>query len=291
MERVIFSVIITTFNRPQRLRECITSVLNEFSSIKLLHYIGGRYELIIIDDGTYSGFILSEFSSYSQNIRYIKNNIKEGANASRLKGVNIALGDFIVFLDDDDLWLSGRFLELYHNHCILNSDCHFARFQLSGTIKSSFIRFLTKLTEHQNIFYSNFLGGFSIFSIRRRLLISNIELINKTLPSCQDWFLYISLFQNNKITKSFGTQKTVQYKVHKSGNITSSLINRYHGLLGIKHLLNKLDAEKKAKFRLLSNLFLLRMELYGVKNAMYGRFIYQHGSTVTKIKWLKFLFK
>lgn len=291
MERIILSVIVTTFNRPERLRECVSSVVQEFTEQDRKQFGMASWELVIIDDGNFSGFILTEFSAVSGNIKYYKNKFNEGANSCRLKGAMMAKGEFVVFLDDDDLWRSGRLLELYYFHKHVNSDCHFAKYQVSGSIKSEIIRRFTDSISSRNILYRNHIGGFSIFSIRRSVLLNNLNSLNEKLPSCQDWFLFINIFNDSSISKTFGKKSTVEYRVHKSGNITSSLIKRYYGLISIQNLLKRIDSKGKSRFFVLSELLLLRIRIHGLSASPYACFIFRNGSFFDVVRLLLHMLK
>ncbi len=289
MERIFLTIIITTYNRPKILREAILSIINEVSSIDIQLSI--NYEIIVVDDGAYAGFIINEFDRFSSNILYIKNKHKLGANASRLKGLEYSNGEFVVFLDDDDSWLRGRLMELYTVHRLKEFDCHFARHKIFGSLRSNVINHLSVLWRRKNLLYSNYIGGFSIFSIRRKILVDNIQFMPRGLKSCQDWFLYINLYQNETITKSYGIFPTVRYNVHNAGNISSSLDNRYKGLLEIKKLLKKLDVNKKIYNNILSEILLLRN--YGFRKYNYKKFLFilRFGSLPIKFKLLKSFLK
>ena len=96
MERIFLTIIITTYNRPNTLRVAILSILNEVSKINIQPSI--NYEIIIVDDGAYAGFIINEFDQFFNYIKYVKNKSKIGANASRRKGLDYSSGEFVVFL-------------------------------------------------------------------------------------------------------------------------------------------------------------------------------------------------
>ncbi len=88
------SVIIPTYNRRQFLKEAIDSVLNQtFKDV----------ELIVVDDGSTDG-TEELVSAYGKKIRYIWQ-MNKGPAAARNKGTEIASGEYIAFLDSDDLWL------------------------------------------------------------------------------------------------------------------------------------------------------------------------------------------
>lgn len=96
------SVIIPTYNRANHVGEAIDSVLRQDPPAT---------EVIVIDDGSTDATqeILSRYGS--QIIQLRQEN--KGAAAARNLGLARAKGDWVTFLDSDDLWLEGR-LALLH---------------------------------------------------------------------------------------------------------------------------------------------------------------------------------
>lgn len=96
------SVVIPTYNRSLSiLKNAINSVLNQKYP---------TYEIIIIDDNKDDNLLLSEsikeFCS-ANNLIYIRS-FGVGAARARNIGIKIAKGDFIAFLDDDDVWIPNK---------------------------------------------------------------------------------------------------------------------------------------------------------------------------------------
>lgn len=88
----LISIIITTYNRSSLLDECIRSALNqEYSSV----------EIIVVDDGSIDD-THQVAESHKDHIRYIHKD-HSGIAASRNAGCENASGDYIAFVDDDDL--------------------------------------------------------------------------------------------------------------------------------------------------------------------------------------------
>jgi len=88
------SVIIPTYNRADKIRDSVESVLNQTLT---------DLELIVVDDGSSdaTGQILED--AYGDRIRYIAQ-VNQGVSAARNKGIQEAKGEWIAFLDSDDLW-------------------------------------------------------------------------------------------------------------------------------------------------------------------------------------------
>lgn len=88
------SVIIPTFNRAVFLREAIDSVLAQTEK---------DFELIVVDDGS-TDHTRELVAEYGDRIRYFFQP-NAGASAARNLGIRHAAGNFMAFLDSDDLWL------------------------------------------------------------------------------------------------------------------------------------------------------------------------------------------
>ncbi len=88
------SVVIPTFNRSDTLGSAIESVFAQTYS---------DYELIVIDDGSTDG-TREKIAPYAGRIRYFYQP-NRGASAARNRGIAVASGQWVSFLDSDDIWL------------------------------------------------------------------------------------------------------------------------------------------------------------------------------------------
>lgn len=97
-----FSIVMPVYNRPQYMhREAIASVLRQTCK---------DYELIIVDDGS-TDDTQAVLASYGSQLKVVRQP-NSGAEFARHHGARNAQGEYLVFLDSDDLLCSGA-LEAY----------------------------------------------------------------------------------------------------------------------------------------------------------------------------------
>lgn len=114
----LLSIVIPVFNSEKYLSECLSSLFVQEQS--------GKIEVICVDDGStdQSLKIIKEYSTRQVNLRWIAQE-NRGVSSARNKGMKIARGDYITFVDSDD-WLEENFLstvipllEPYEYDCLL----------------------------------------------------------------------------------------------------------------------------------------------------------------------------
>jgi len=104
-----FSIIVPTRRRPEILRRAIDSIAEQSFS---------NFEVIVVDDGSSSedyNAIQILLREYDTRFRLIHRNVDEpqhGPNVSRNAGIEIARGNYIGFLDDDDYWTDTNHLSI-----------------------------------------------------------------------------------------------------------------------------------------------------------------------------------
>lgn len=103
-EKYDISIIIPAYNVGNYIYDCLQSVLQCESNSP-----GMTFDLIVINDGSTDNTeteILRFISETGAKLRYIitKNH---GPSSARNKGLELAHGNYIAFLDSDDVWLEG----------------------------------------------------------------------------------------------------------------------------------------------------------------------------------------
>ena len=95
MERV--SIITPSYNCAKYIKETIESVLTQTYT---------NWEMVIVDDcstdGTYE--IIKKYADTDNRIKYHQLSHNSGAAVARTTAMELASGDYLAFLDSDDLW-------------------------------------------------------------------------------------------------------------------------------------------------------------------------------------------
>lgn len=111
------SVIIPTFNCARYVERAIDSVLNQTYR---------DYEIIVVDDGS-TDKTADIIRRYGENVRYFYQS-NAGVSAARNRGLTASTGEFVAYLDADDLWYSQKldrqiaFLDAHAECGLLHSD-------------------------------------------------------------------------------------------------------------------------------------------------------------------------
>lgn len=93
MEELI-SIVIPVYKVEEYVNRCIDSILNQTYT---------NYELILVDDGSpdRSGEICDQYADRDQRIKVIHQK-NQGPSAARNKGIDLAKGKYLMFVDADD---------------------------------------------------------------------------------------------------------------------------------------------------------------------------------------------
>jgi len=95
----MISVIIPTYNRAPFLKEAVQSVLDQNY---FLQNGPSSFELLVVDDGS-ADTTREIVALFGDKVKYRFQEHK-GVSSARNLGLDLAQGDFIAFLDSDDLW-------------------------------------------------------------------------------------------------------------------------------------------------------------------------------------------
>lgn len=107
------SIVIPVYNAAPLLNRCLDSIFNQQTQYS--------YEIILVDDGSTDNSIDIIKSRKESNITLFQQN-NSGPSTARNKGIELAKGLFIAFLDADDYWYDG-YIEQTVSFLIKNTEC------------------------------------------------------------------------------------------------------------------------------------------------------------------------
>lgn len=95
---MIISALIPTYNRKTAVLRAIDSVLGQTVPV---------HEVIVVDDGSTDGTTEVIRSRYGSRVALLRQ-ANAGVSAARNRGIRESHGDWIAFLDSDDVWLPAK---------------------------------------------------------------------------------------------------------------------------------------------------------------------------------------
>lgn len=112
------SVVIPVYNVEKYLKDCFESIVHQSIGFN-------NIEVIVVDDSSTDGSwkIICEYGEKYKNIKTIKLNHNTGsAGKPRNIGIKYVTGDYLIFLDPDDILPLNAYKNLYDNALKYNSD-------------------------------------------------------------------------------------------------------------------------------------------------------------------------
>lgn len=227
MESMI-SVIIPAYNCENTIREAIDSALQQDVLL----------EILVIDDGSTDGLddVMQEYMQDGR-VRYLKNEKNMGPSATRNRGVQEAIGEYIAFLDSDDYWAQDKLIRQFE--LLKNTDmvlCSTGRELITheGQPAGRVIPVKERIT-YEDMLHQNWINNSSVL-VRRNVLL---EFPMEADDAHEDYLLWL------KVLRKYGTvcainEPLLKYRMSKnskSGSKFKSAIMTYktYRRLGMNH--------------------------------------------------------
>lgn len=239
----LVSIITPVYNSADFIKETILSVTNQTYP---------NWELIIVDDCSTDNteFVISELIKAEKRIKYIRQKKNGGAGIARNKGIELAQGKYIAFLDSDDQWLEDK---LHLQICYMEKqNCNFSftdYYIVKGSEpKKLFKNYKTKISYKDEekfnyiacstvIYNQNMLGKIYMPTIRNR----------------QDWGLWLNILQKTKFAYCYTVPLTYYHIRENSISNNKIKMIKYHWYIYRYHLKKEL---LMSLFYLFNNLIL-----------------------------------
>jgi len=202
------SVVIPTYNYGRYLREAIDSVLAQTYA---------PLEVIVVDDGS-TDDTPEVLASYGDRIHAIRQQ-NGGVGSARNAGVAAARGEYIAFLDSDDIWLPEK---LAKEIALFESDpelglvhCGIERFDQSGPLSVSLSGMEGWIAPDLLRLDSEVIVAAGSTPMLPRRVIEEIGGFDTRLPPSEDWDFCYRVCSRYRV--GFVPEVLVRYREHGGG--------------------------------------------------------------------------
>ncbi len=241
------SVITPAYNSSQYISKAIESVLNQtFPDL----------EMIIVDDGSLDrtrAVVEGYVKKHPEKIKYIYQS-NQGAGAARNHGLRNAKGEYIAYLDADDIWAHEKlqkqvdYLDEHPEISLTFTNAHVVK---NGQITRTYTREEDKRQLNNDLFYNLFFRNFICFSsvVFRRPVIDQVGFFDESLWNTQDFEWLVRVVRRYQV--AYIEECLVTYLVHET-NVSKRLDIRHQNGIAIleKNLAQYPDMYEKMGKRL-----------------------------------------
>lgn len=252
------SVIIPVYNGEKYIKQCIESVINQTYK---------NLEIIIVNDGSLDHTEKEINKVKDHRIKKISLNCNSGVSTTRNIGIDVATGDYITFLDSDDLFESNR---VYNMISTIENEKDVDIIYTSGSVideNNNILKILTAEEEFNNR------EDFLAYSLFRQFvpcpaaIFGTSEAIKSTkypedVPQAEDYKFIIELL--DKYEFKYVDEPSYYYRRHYN-NLTNNHIKQLEcekkvikdmGIERIKEIVNNSYLELNEKRKLLANIMI-----------------------------------
>jgi len=212
MKGPLVSVVLPTRNRPGRLPAALSSVLRQTHE---------NLEVLVIDDASSmpADQVVDEIGRGDPRVQVIRLEGPVGASAARNAAFKRATGDFVAFIDDDDLWKPHkldrqlRFFADNPRTGIVTAD-----FEIMNERRAELLIYRGPANFRQHhLRWFNLPGSF-VCGIARREAVEGELWLDESFQSAEDWDMWVRCARHTSI----GVVKEVlgRQTLHADGQLT-----------------------------------------------------------------------
>lgn len=183
-EKRLVSVVVPTHNRPALLARALRSAC---------HQTYRDLEIIVVDDASRDDTAGVVQALGDSRIRYLRHETNRGGAATRNTGIRAARGEYMAFLDDDDMWEPDK--TAVQLALMQRFDASLCSYHGEESPRRYRTRPTVDLRELRHGFFRG--GGTSALMVRAERV--RAVMFDETLPRCQDWDFCIRLGERCEI--------------------------------------------------------------------------------------------
>ena len=217
----LVSVVIPTRDRLPLLAQTLHTVLSQ--SIDDL-------DVVVVDEASTDGTAEWLASHTDGRLRTVRHDTPRGLPAARNAGIETATGRWIAFVDDDDLWSPDK-LELQLGAAEREGAGWAFGSAVDFTDGPQLLRVTNPSPEDVGrLPWANTVPGGGSNVVLLRELLDTVGVFDTSLPTCEDWDLWIRLVQEGQ--PAIVQLPVVAYRIHP-GNMSRSIDGMLNGIAEI----------------------------------------------------------
>lgn len=216
LDNPLISVIVPCYNQAEYLSECLQSVEDQTYS---------HWECIIVDDGSPDDTerIALKWTSKDVRFKYLRKE-NGGLSSARNSGLQLAKGDWIQFLDCDDLIVENKFeasSKFFGDHDLILSDFVYFRNMEIMENKRPFIERQLNFRDVLLHWDVDYIIPIHCALIRR----SQCNSFKTELKAKEDWFFWLEFFKKTDSYVCIDSQLAL-YRQHE-GSMTTDIAHMF----------------------------------------------------------------
>lgn len=220
MEDYKVSVIVPAYNIQDYIVKCLESIANQTYK---------NLEVIVVDDGSSdnTGKLADEFAE-NDNRFIVIHKKNGGASSARNRGINISSGDFIGFVDGDDIIENDMYEMLINNAIKYDADISHCGYKVVENNKETLFYGTEKLIIQDrkkgllDLFEGTLIEPSLCNKIFKNNIVGDIRL-DESIRINEDLYFNVLLFDKSK--KSVFEDKSKYIYIKREGSATTSSLN------------------------------------------------------------------
>ena len=216
MKKGLVSIIIPYYKKKNFFKKTFTSAVNQsYKNIEII---------IIYDDNSKSELkFIKKIVQNKKNTKVLVNSKNIGAGLSRNRGIKKSKGEYLAFLDADDLWKKNKLQKQIRFMNTNKIDASFTGYQIMDEKNNIFgSRISKKKISYNNLIYSCDIG-LSTVVIRKQKLI-NLNCYFPSLKTKEDYLLWLKLSKKGLIF--YGISNTLSYWKKTTNSLSSNVLQK-----------------------------------------------------------------
>ena len=203
MNKGLVSIIIPYYRKKKYFKKTFYSAINQsYKNIEII---------IIYDDSSKKELeYIKQITAPRKNVKILVNKKNIGAGFSRNKGIKKSKGEFIAFLDADDIWKKHKLKKQIRFMNVKKIDASFTAYEILEKI------------DYKNLTFSCDIGLSTVVIRKKKLIESNCSF--PPLKTKEDYVLWLKL--SKKGVNFYGIQEFLSFWKKSSNSLSSNLAQK-----------------------------------------------------------------